>query len=93
MALARSVVQRGEQTPEEKWPDAARRQYCDASIISAPSSTKDEIAGATRKGNQWYFAMKMYIGVNDTSGLIQSIDAAPTNVYNIVPAGNLLYDD
>jgi len=76
----------------------------DASIISAPSSTKNEsgkrdrIVGPpemhqTRKGNQWYFGMKMHIGVDDTLGLIHSIDATAANVHDIVPAGNLLHGD
>ncbi len=76
----------------------------DASIISAPSSTKNEsgkrdrIVGPpgmhqTRKGNQWYFGMKMHIGVDDTLGLIHSIDTTAANVHDIVPADNLLHGD
>ncbi len=51
----------------------------DASIISVPSSTKNESGKRdpemhqTRKGNQWYFGMKMHIGVDDTLGLIHII--------------------
>ena len=58
----------------------------DASIISAPSSTKNESGQRdpemrqTRKGNQWYFGMKMHIGVDDTLGLIHSIDTTAANV-------------
>lgn len=43
----------------------------DASIISAPSSTKNQSGErdpemhSTKKGNQWYFGMKMHIGVDD----------------------------
>jgi IS5 family transposase len=45
-------------------------------IIEAPSSTKnrqnarDPEMDQTRKGNQWYFGMKMHIGVDDTLGFI-----------------------
>lgn len=71
----------------------------DASIISAPSSTKnksgqrDPEMHQTRKGNQWYFGMKMHIGVDDTFGLIHSIDTTAANVHDILPAGNLLHGD
>ena len=71
----------------------------DASIISAPSSTKNESGQRdpemrqTRKGNQWYFGMKMHIGVDDTLGLIHSIDTTAANVHDIVSAGNLLHGD
>jgi IS5 family transposase len=52
----------------------------DATIISAPSSTKNQTGKRdpemhqTRKGNEWHFGMKMHIGVDDTLGLIHSID-------------------
>jgi IS5 family transposase len=47
----------------------------------------------TRKGNQWYFGVKMLIGVDDALGLIHSIDTTADNVHDIVPAGNLLHGD
>ncbi|PXX33696.1 DDE family transposase, partial [Undibacterium pigrum] len=48
----------------------------DATIISAPSSTKnkegkrDPEMRQTRKGNQWYFGMKGHIGVDSKTKLI-----------------------
>lgn len=76
----------------------------DATIISAPSSTKnssgnrDRIVGPpemhqTRKGNEWHFGMKMHIGVDDTLGLIHSIDTTEANVHDIVPSGKLLHGE
>ena len=50
----------------------------DSSIISAPSSTKNESGQLdpemhqTKKGNQWHVGMKMYINVGDTLGLIHT---------------------
>ncbi|TGG91948.1 MAG: hypothetical protein ERJ67_07305 [Aphanocapsa feldmannii 277cV] len=47
----------------------------DASIIAAPSSTKnrrrerDPEMKQTKKVNQWHFGMKLHIGVDDESGL------------------------
>ncbi|WP_287962441.1 IS5 family transposase [Alcanivorax sp.] len=71
----------------------------DATIISAPSSTKNDSVQRdpemhqTKKGNQWHFGMKMHIAVDDTLGLIHSIDTTAANVHDIVPSGNLLHGD
>lgn len=52
----------------------------DATIISAPSSTKnsrgqrDPEMSQTKKGNEWHFGMKMHIGVDDATGCIHSVD-------------------
>ena len=48
----------------------------DATLIAAPSSTKNEKQERdpemqqTKKGNQWYFGMKVHIGVDSQSGLV-----------------------
>ena len=71
----------------------------DATLINAPSSTKnkdgkrDPEMHQTKKGNQWHFGMKMHIAVDDTLGLIHSIDTTAANVHDIVPSGNLLHGD
>jgi len=71
----------------------------DATIISAPSSTKnrsgkrDPDMHQTQKGNEWHFGMKMHIGVDDTLGLIHSIESTAANVHDIVPSGNLLHGE
>jgi IS5 family transposase len=50
----------------------------DATLIAAPTSTKnkqgerDPEMNQTNKGNQWYFGMKVHIGVDKDSGLIHS---------------------
>ncbi len=60
----------------------------DATIIDAPSSTKnmdkarDPEMHQTRKGNQWYFGMKGHIGVDSQTKLIHSVAAAPANVHD-----------
>lgn len=71
----------------------------DATIISAPSSTKNE-SGArdpethqTRKGQQWFFGMKLHIGVDDTLGLIHSLETTPANASDINHAHQLLHGD
>jgi transposase, IS5 family len=60
----------------------------DASIINAPSSTKnkdqqrDPEMHQTKKGNQWYFGMKAHIGVDSRSKLIHSVVASAANVHD-----------
>jgi transposase, IS5 family len=58
----------------------------DATIINAPSSTKnagkarDPEMHQTRKGNQWYFGMKAHVGVDSRTKLIHAVSATPANV-------------
>lgn len=60
----------------------------DASIINAPSSTKnkdrqrDPEMHQTKKGNQWFFGMKAHIGVDSRSKLIHSVVASAANVHD-----------
>jgi len=60
----------------------------DATIISAPSSTKnkdrqrDPEMHQTKKGNQWYFGMKAHIGVDSRTKLIHSVAATAANVHD-----------
>lgn len=69
----------------------------DASIISAPTSTKnregkrDPEMHQTKKGNEWHFGMKMHIGVDETFGVIHSLETTPANTHDITQAGKLLH--
>ena len=69
----------------------------DATLISAPSSTKnasgerDPEMHQTRKGNQWYFGMKAHIGVDADSGLVHSVATAAANVNDVTQAHKLLH--
>ena len=69
----------------------------DASIIDAPSSTKnrerarDPEMHRTRKGKQWYFGMKAHIGVDAESGLAHSLDTTAANEGDVTRAGALLH--
>jgi len=71
----------------------------DATIINAPSSTKnkkksrDPEMHQTQKGNQWYFGMKAHIGVDAESGSIHSLETTPANEHDITQAGNLLHGE
>jgi IS5 family transposase len=46
-----------------------------------------------KKGNEWYFGMKMHIGVDDALGLIHSITTTPANVHDITQADRLLHGE
>jgi IS5 family transposase len=69
----------------------------DATLIAAPSSTKnadgerDPEMKQTKKGNQWYFGMKAHIGVDAESGLVHSIIGTAANVNDVTQAGGLLH--
>jgi IS5 family transposase len=69
----------------------------DATIIAAPSSTKnagserDPEMHQTKKGNQWHFGMKAHIGVDAESGLVHSLVSTAANVNDVTQAGALLH--
>jgi IS5 family transposase len=71
----------------------------DATIINAPSSTKnaehkrDGDMHQTRKGNEWYFGMKAHIGVDAESGLVHSLTTTAANIADIVETAALLHGD
>lgn len=58
----------------------------DATIIHAPSSTKnqkqerDPEMHQTRKGKQWYFGLKAHIGVDNKEGIVHSVCTTAANV-------------
>lgn len=71
----------------------------DATIIDAPSSTKnkegkrDPEMHQTCKGKQWYFGMKCHIGVDSRTKLIHSVAATAANVHDSRVLGDLLHGD
>ena len=71
----------------------------DATLINAPSSTKnkdkkrDPEMHQTKKGNQYYFGMKAHIGVDVDSGLVHSVVGTAANVADITQVDKLLHGD
>ncbi|SEC68195.1 IS5 family transposase [Pseudomonas anguilliseptica] len=71
----------------------------DATLINAPSSTKnkdgkrDPEMHQTKKGNQYYFGMKAHIGVDDKSGLVHSVVGTAANVADVTQVDKLLHGD
>jgi IS5 family transposase len=70
----------------------------DATIISAPSSTKnasgkrDPEMKQTKKGNNWYFGMKLHIGT-DLKGLVHSVTGTNAGVHDITQMPVLLHGE
>jgi IS5 family transposase len=71
----------------------------DATIISAPSSTKNERGERdpemqqTKKGNNWHFGMKAHIGVDADSGLVHTVTTTPANEHDITQAHALVHGE
>jgi IS5 family transposase len=69
----------------------------DATLIAAPSSTKnasgerDPEMHQSKKGNQWYFGMKAHIGVDAESGLVHTVRGTSGNVNDVVEGNALLH--
>ena len=69
----------------------------DATLIAAPPSTKnleqsrDPEMHQSKKGNQWYFGMKLHVGADSQSGLIHSASVTAGNVHDSQELHNLLH--
>ena len=69
----------------------------DATIINAPSSTKnrdgkrDPQMHQTAKGRQWYFGMKVHLGVDSKTKLIHTVLASAANVADALALAHLLH--
>ena len=71
----------------------------DATLINAPSSTKnqekkrDDEMHSTKKGQQYYFGMKAHIGVDADSGLVHTVTGTAANVHDVTQAHELLHGE
>jgi IS5 family transposase len=71
----------------------------DATIIAAPSSTKnssgkrDPETHQTKKGNQWHHGMKGHAGVDADSGLVHSVSTTAANAHDVTQASELLHGE
>ena len=71
----------------------------DATIIPAPSSTKnsegkrDPEMHQTKKGNQWHFGMKAHVGVDAETGVVHSMTTTPANHHDITEVDKLLHGE
>jgi IS5 family transposase len=75
----------------------SRGTIVDATIISAPASTKNQAHArdpemrSTKKGNQWYFGMKAHVGVDSRTKLIHSVVATAASVHDSQVLPQLLH--
>ena len=71
----------------------------DATLIAAPSSTKnkdrerDPEMHQTKKGNQWYFGMKAHIGADRDSKLVHTVVVTAANVADVTKTAELLHGE
>jgi IS5 family transposase len=71
----------------------------DATIIAAPSSTKNQSGERdpemhqTKKGNQWHFGMKAHIGVDADTGITHTLVTTPANTNDVTQAHALLHGE
>jgi IS5 family transposase len=69
----------------------------DATLIAAPSSTKNQSGGRdpqmrqVKKGNQWYFGMKAHVGTDAQSGIVHTLVGTAANVADVKCAPALLH--
>jgi transposase, IS5 family len=95
--LGRGLFEQVGRHLQEQGMQVSSGTIVDATIISAPSSTKNQDQARdpemhqTKKGNQWYFGMKAHIGVDAKSKLIHSVAATAANVHDKHPLPRLLH--
>ena len=95
--LARQIFERVNAHLARKGQSLRAGTIVDATIIAAPSSTKnkegqrDPEMHQTKKGNQWYFGMKAHIGVDDESGLVHHVECTAANVADVTQMHKLLH--
>jgi IS5 family transposase len=75
----------------------SRGTLVDATLIAAPSSTKnqeharDPDMHQTKKGNTWHFGLKAHIGVDKESGLVHTLVTTAANFSDISQTPALLH--
>jgi transposase, IS5 family len=97
--LGRRLFEEVHRHLEAKGIKIARGTIVDATIISAPSSTKnaekarDPDMHQTKKGNQWYFGMKAHVGVDSRTKIIHAVVATAANVADSEVLPDLLHGE
>jgi transposase, IS5 family len=95
--LAKRLFDAVEQHLDAKGVAIGTGTIVDATIISAPSSTKNKTQSRdpemrqTKKGNQWHFGMKAHFGVDSATKLIHSLCATAANVHDATVLPDLLH--
>jgi len=97
--LTKQIFEKTKQYLSEKGLLLREGTIVDATIINAPSSTKnqdktrDKEMRQTRKGNQWYFGMKAHVGTDTGRGLVHSIVITDASVHDSQVMDKLLHGE
>jgi IS5 family transposase len=97
--LTRKLFEKTKQYLSEKGLLLREGTIVDATIISAPSSTKnqdktrDKEMKQTKKGNQWYFGMKAHVGTDTGRGLVHSVVVTDAGVHDSQVMDELLHGE
>ncbi len=97
--IAEQVLERVNESLIEKGLLIKQGTILDATIINAPSSTKnkkgerDPEMHSVAKGNQWFFGMRCHIGVDADSGLVHSVVSTAANVHELNTAADRVHGD
>lgn len=95
--LAERVFEAVSQHLRDQGLQLSQGTIVDATILGAPSSTKNRAKARdpqmhqTKKGNQWYFGMKAHIGVDARTGLVHSVTTTAANVADVTQVAALLH--
>lgn len=71
----------------------------DASLIAAPKSTKNQSGKRdpemhqTKKGNEWYFGMKVHAGVDAATGYVHTLTGTSANIHDVSETSKLIRKD
>lgn len=97
--LTKKVMDKVNSLLEKKGLLLKRGTIVDATLISAPSSTKnnsnkrDPEMSSTKKGGKWHFGMKMHIGTDVESGLIHTVEGSTAKTTDIEMLFDLLHGE
>lgn len=97
--LGQAILARVNELLSQRGLKVAGGTMVDATIIAAPSSTKnidqarDPEMHQTKKGNQWHFGMKLHIGADTHTGLIHSAQTTAANVHDSQVLPELLHGE
>ena len=97
--LTKKIFEKTQQYLTEKGLLLREGTIVDATIISAPSSnknqdkTRDKEMKQTKKGNQWYFGMKAHVGTDTRKGLAYSVVVTDAAVHDSQVMDELLHGE
>lgn len=97
--LTKKIFEKTQQYLREKGLLLREGTIVDATIINAPSSTKnrdnarDKEMKQTKKGNQWYFGMKAHVGTDTGKGLAHTIVVTDAGVHDSQVMDELLHGE